>query len=181
MNQIPKPGEIYQHFKGNKYKIITLAQDTETGDILVIYQAIQGEQKTFAREVSMFMSEVDHVKYPNVTQKNRFEKIEEAPSAGDLSEETTKKLNTNSMPDAAGSEPAGVQLDAGLMEYLDADTYEKRLEVLTSMKDRLTNEMINTMAVAIDVEIDDGDVEKRYEELKYCLLTREKFECNRLR
>ena len=41
--------------------------------------------------------------------------------------------------------------------------------------------MINTMAVAVDLEIKDGDVEERYEELKNCLLTFEKYECNILR
>ena len=41
--------------------------------------------------------------------------------------------------------------------------------------------MINTMAVAVDVEINDGELEDRYEELKNCLLTFEKFEGNRLR
>ena len=49
------------------------------------------------------------------------------------------------------------------------------------MKDRLTDAMINTMAIAIDVEVKPGDITERYEELKYCLATRERFECRRLR
>ena len=67
------------------------------------------------------------------------------------------------------------------MEFLEADTYEQRLTVLASLHNRITNEMINTMAVVVDLEIKDGDVEERYEELKNCLLTFEKYECNRLR
>ena len=68
-----------------------------------------------------------------------------------------------------------------VLEFLDANSYEQRLNILTSLRNRITDEMINTMAVAVDLEIKDGDVEDRYEELRSCLLTFEKFECNRLR
>jgi hypothetical protein len=67
------------------------------------------------------------------------------------------------------------------MEFLEADTYEQRLNILASLQNRVTDDMINTMAVAVDLEIKDGDIDERYEELKNCLLTFEKYECNRLR
>lgn len=67
------------------------------------------------------------------------------------------------------------------MEFLDADTYEERLNILASMRHRITDDMINTMAISVDLEIEDGEIEERYEELKNCLLTLERFECNRLR
>lgn len=71
----PSPNEVYRHFKGREYKIITIAQETETEANLVIYEALYKEHKVFARPLSMFMSEVDTVKYPNAKQKYRFEKI----------------------------------------------------------------------------------------------------------
>ncbi len=72
-------------------------------------------------------------------------------------------------------------LDPLVVEFLDADSYEQRLNILVALHSRITDEMINTLAVAVDLEIKDGDVEMRYEELKNCLLTFEKYECNRLR
>ena len=126
MSFIPKPHEIYKHFKGNLYQITAIAEHTETGEQLVIYQALYGDFKTYARPLSMFVSRVDREKYP------------------------------------------------------DAD-YEQRLNILAGLHHRITDEMITTMAIACDVEINDGDTEERYEALKTCLLTLERYECNRLR
>ena len=79
------------------------------------------------------------------------------------------------------AEELSTQLHPLLLQFLDATTYADRLQILSRLHDDITDEMINTMAIAADVEIPEGNLEERYEQLKYCLVTKEKFECTRLR
>lgn len=75
----PKKNEIFKHFKGNRYKVIAVGHHSETKERLVVYYDLSGKNSTIdnpcIRPLDMFMSEVDHEKYPNVTQKYRFERL----------------------------------------------------------------------------------------------------------
>lgn len=50
-----------------------VALDSETGEEMVVYRALYGEGKLWVRPLKMFLSEVNHEKYPKVEQRWRFE------------------------------------------------------------------------------------------------------------
>lgn len=219
MRPNPKPQEMYRHFKGNIYQIRCLAKHSETGETMVVYQAMYGTFEIYVRPLAMFMEEVDKVKYPDARQKYRFELIQEMESApvpqttktedgtaqsltksllrevsgraGQAEAETNRRSYTQPDIGAAAESTTTealaaeadeqLNIDPLVMEFLEVDTYEERLNILAALRHRITDEMINTMAIAVDLEIKEGDVEERYEELRNCLLTFEKYECNRLR
>ena len=192
---IPQANQIYKHFKGNLYKIVTVVTHTETEEELVIYQALYGDFKIYARPLSMFMEEVDRVKYPNVTQKMRFELVEQmvaapvaAPvgvdvteekvAAPDTSVEETTVENVKVIENTETEEE--ITLDPLLEAYLDTDSYRERINILHGLQHRMTEHMLNTMAIVIDFELPEGDIQTKYNALHDCLLTKEKYECNRM-
>lgn len=197
----PVTGEIYRHFKGKLYQIVAIATHSETREELVIYQALYGAYKVYARPLAMFVSEVDHVKYPAVEQKYRFEKVElqeEAPAqqkteaavteavpdavtAGSrevTSKETIQSKETVQSQEASESEE---QANPFLLRFLDADTYEEKYKILNEMENDITDRLINDFSVVLDVVIPEGDLIDRYIQLKQCVATMCRYETTRLR
>ncbi len=182
----PKPQEIYRHFKGNYYQVITMATKEDTEERLVIYQALYGSYGIYARSLSSFVQELDPARYAaqNVTgQKYRFEKVDPAMMSLDKAgsaqagrqrpvREATPETADHQMEETGG-------LDPRVEAFLDASSLQDKLEILAGLRGHATNEMVDTMAIASGIEIDEGDAGERLEELRSCLLTIERYEQRR--
>ena len=72
MNKI-KVNRIYKHFKGDLYLVLDIAINSDTDELCVIYRALYGKGEIFVRSYKNFASEVDHIKYPNIKQKYRYQ------------------------------------------------------------------------------------------------------------
>ena len=107
----PKENQIYKHFKGSLYQVITIAVHTETSDKLVVYRSIEKPERVFARPVSMFMSEVDHLKYPFIKAKYRFTLMVEA-------EETEESENVE--PATEESENVEPEIEEDIVEETES-------------------------------------------------------------
>lgn len=210
----PRPQEIYRHFKGNMYQIVTIAIHSETREEMVVYQALYGDYKIYVRPLDMFMSEVDRDKYPTARQKMRFEKVvlkdeaeqpkmpqkpsavkEEKAAAGADDEASVRKhysplrLNLDKKPaersdvmnKSVDEEASELNLDPLVIEFMDADLASEKNDILSKLRPIITNDMIDIMALSVGVVINEGDVYDRFNDLRNCLTTMEKFESTRLR
>ena len=195
---IPKNNEIYRHFKGNLYKIITLAVHSETEEQMVVYQGLYGDFPIYCRPLSMFVSKVDHEKYPDVAQEYRFERVDalvsvdtnvnSAETIESHQDSTTEKidmekvsvLDTQDIPvENSESEEDIAEVDPLILEFLEAETILEKKNILTALHHRITDDMINTLAVVMDVVIEEGELENRYQQLKTCLETIDRYEIER--
>lgn len=181
---IPQNNEIYRHFKGSLYKIITLAVHSETQEQMVVYQGLYGDFPVYCRPLSMFISEVDHEKYPEVSQKLRFEKIDNLVNA-DTSVKTVQDAPFSivkedvEVEEITDEDNYAIDIDPLILEFLDAETVLDKKNILAALHHRITDEMINTLAVAMDVVIEEGEVEERYRQLKNCLDMIDRYEIER--
>ena len=158
MDRRPVAGETYRHFKNKEYKIIAIAHHSETGEELVIYQALYGDGMICARPLDMFISEVDHDKYPEVTQKYRFEKIGEAYDTVKTVPEVSEKGKEKRLEE--------MSLEEKMMTFFDNEDMEAKYKILLSMREEITDTIIDNLAVDVDVVIPDGEINKRFDDLR---------------
>ena len=174
----PVEGELYRHFKGGLYRIVTIAQHTETSEGLVIYRSEEDPSKVWARPVVNFLSPVDKVKYPDATQDMRFELV----VPGQESKAAQPSQPASQAAPAAKVQASGTEgLDPEVEDFLDAKSSADRLHILASLNHRLTDEMLITMATACDVELPEGDIRTKYQSLRESLIILGKYEGERLR
>lgn len=186
-------GGFYRHFKDKLYQVKGTAIHSETKEKMVIYQGLYGSYEMYVRPYDMFLSEVDHIKYPDVVQKYRFELIDiktgkslEADyeennqnMESEKSEELEKLEKLEESKESEESEES--EEDSKLIRFLDAYDYKEKLDILTSMRGELNDGLIDIMAESIEVAVPEGDITDRYNSLRKCLMAHTKYEGLRLR
>ena len=195
----PLPGEKYLHFKNKLYQVIAVAKHSETMEPYVVYQALYGDFGVYIRPYDMFVSEVDHEKYPEVTQKYRFAYVDHTKNETLRTERAEHKkipVNQNveqqeNVPDVTAAVSTAElqeqnmvqresdveeQIDPWLLRFLDTDTMEEKYQIVCDIKNDITDRLIDDLAVAVDVGIPEGKLSDRYDQLKYCIRTRQKYE-----
>ena len=191
-DRMPKPGQLYNHFKDKPYQIITVATHADTSEEMVVYQALYGNFKCYIRPLDSFLSEVDHQKYPDVKQKYRFElftpKEQKEVNTTPIADQKVENMQDNTIQAGpVASEAVQDQVlnndsvNTVLLQFLDAESYYKKLEVITSNRKHMSDRLVNDMAVSLDCAVEEGPLDERIQGLIYCLQAMCRFEDKRLR
>ena len=192
-------GGFYRHFKNKLYQVKGTAIHSETKEKMVIYQGLYGSYEMYVRPYDMFLSEVDHIKYPDVVQKYRFELIDiktgksleadyeennhkmESEKLEELQELEESEESEKSEESEESEKSEDSEEDSKLIRFLDAYDYKEKLDILTSMRGELNDGLIDIMAESIEVAVPEGDITDRYNSLRKCLMAHTKYEGLRLR
>ncbi|WP_124065398.1 DUF1653 domain-containing protein [Clostridium sp. E02] len=170
MNRMPSPGDFYKHFKDKMYQVIALAVHSETREKMVVYQALYGTFGVYVRPLSMFLSEVDHEKYPDVLQRYRFEYVnpDQLPS---------EKKERFSQPKEDEEEVD----NKNLLAFLDARSYHDKLEILKQRKGLFKKEELLALCEIMEIGNEDTLPEDLYDSLEGYLKLQIKYDGTRLR
>lgn len=182
MNNIPRQGEIYKHYKGNLYQITAVAMHTETEEMMVVYQALYGEFKYYTRPLKMFTEQVN-IKGKKI---NRFSLINFYNTSDKnidnvaIYDETTECAIEDRLEDESSYE---YDEQYSLMGFLDAKTYTDKMNILKEMRSNgeLNEQLLRNCAMSIDCAIDEDGLDEQYHAIMNCLRMLSKFECTRLR
>ena len=199
---IPLPGTFYRHSDGNICQIICIAKNYMDKDKEVVYQEMFPPFDIWTKPLRSFMEETSgtdgSIKYKSgqadagnipvqaVKISGTELPADTASHTGNgttVNEEITDSmfreclLNGTVDTRIAGKMPDADIAEKGFMELLDANNYH----IFTSMKKYLNKHLLNNIAVALDIVLEDGDEEEQYDSILHCLQTFEHYETSRLR
>ena len=149
--RLPAPGEFYRHFKNKMYQIVAGASHSETGEAMVVYQALYGDFKIWVRPLSMFMEEVDREKYPDVEQEYRFEQVFPG-QMNELGKNGNKPATGNLAEYDQTQQPEEQMSHEWLERFLDADRPEDQLAVLKQMEGHVTQKELDCIFLSLDLQ-----------------------------
>lgn len=194
--QTPVAGQIYKHFKGNLYKVLAVAVHTESEEKLVVYQSVENPDRVFARPLEMFMSDIDRFRYPLIRAKYRFtlvsepeeetngEETKEEETKEETKEEDVKDEETEEQSDddsAVYKDNGELVIDPYVEGVLDEKEFSKKIEFFEMLRGKCTEDMLTTIAISLDIQLQEGSIEDKYSQILRTLKMHEKYETSRLR
>ena len=192
--RIVRPGEFYRHFKNNLYQIVAVARHSETGESMVVYQALYGDYGVYVRPYDMFTSEVDHEKYPEVTQQWRFERVEPEQNAAGMTEAAGSGQATAGSGQAtagtaqlAGNRQAAHRYyadrtpDPAFLQFLDTEDFDLRMECLKALEERVTQQELDSIYLVLDMKPEQGSLQEQLYAVRRFLTMQKRYDGSRLR
>lgn len=204
--RIPRQGDIYRHFNNKLYQIVSVATHYQTGESYVVYQALFDDFRNYVRPLDMFISKVDLEKYPSVTQTYIFERVDRSQmlkasdynnisntisgiqySDNDTNIQSNNSIinsnpyNANSIDNISNNNNVDddILINPLLIEFLDFDTYKKKLEYFQSIIPKLDERLINDICVALDITCNTSSLDDTILHIKDYLYTQARFEVSR--
>lgn len=197
--RIVRPGEFYRHFKNKLYQIVAVARHSETGESMVVYQALYGDYGVYVRPYDMFTSEVDHEKYPEVTQQWRFERVEPEQNAagmaagcGQAATGTGQAAVGNGQVAAGTGQVAGNRQDSrryyadrtpdpAFLQFLDTEDFDLRMECLKALEERVTQQELDSIYLVLDMKPEQGSLQEQLYAVRRFLTMQKRYDGSRLR
>lgn len=187
-----RPGTIFTSPKdGEKYQVITFAKERTSGEKMIVYQQLFEPFITYAESAENFsgrMRKRGHDK--NVSRQDcetnretfsgreiNCETSGETISGCETNRETIAERGTNCF--TGNGEPEEPEIHPEFRRFLDARSNTERIEILRGMRNIVDDTMINSMAVIMDVEIKDGPIMERFDELLECIRMKRQYEIER--
>lgn len=198
-------GKFYRHFKGKNYQVLNIATHSETGEQMVIYQALYGRFEVFCRPLDSFCEMLDRSKYPDSSQLYRFvettaDAVEKQNSAVAVSERADVSGSKDTAGDYAGSTQANAAAEGAayapsydssadnveraapvLMMFLEAEDAQSKFNVLKEHYLEIDQRTMTNIEVSMDVISTTDDMDERIRFVMDVLKTRMRYENNRLR
>ena len=187
----PVPGALYRHFKNKLYQVIAVAEHTETEEELVIYQALYGDFRVYARPLPMFLSPVDREKYPDAAQELRFQPVDrktlgrENAQGGGESQSGEESASAGE-PRSGGESREERRIPGGedfILRFFDEESIGRKLELLEREGGGLTERTLEIICGGMDipVTVGDGGAEDLLYVLRRYLQTQMRYEGDRFR
>ena len=165
---------------GEKYQVVTFAKERTSGEKMIVYQQLFDPFIVYVESVEKFSSRMRKSSQDENTS-SRMRKSGQDENVSQLDDETGRETVTSreTICETVNKEPGEPEIHPEFRRFLDAKSYAERIDILRGMRNIVDNTMINSMAVIMDVEIKDGPIEDRFDELLECIQMKRQYEIER--